>query len=540
MVLESLVPVDFGIILVTAFVLATVASRTGQPTVIAYLVTGLVLGPVFLDVVETTEFVSLVSELGFPLLLFLIGLEMKFDAFRSILDRVGKIAALQVVTQQVLAFTVAYLLGFGLQNSFIVSMCTIFGATPVVVKMLTDKDETSTLAGRLDIGVLILQDFFIIVVLGFLAAGQISSLADVGLTLGRILVLGGALGAASVLLSKAVEKRVLRGVADEEHAFFIEGLAWAFLFISLADVLGLSLEIGGFLAGLSLGQLPYSVELQERVRPLTNLLFAVFFAEIGLSLSAEELFSFWQEALIAIFVLSTSAFFVMYLLSRWQEFSVETSFKSSINLVMMSEFGLVAGAVAVDNGLLSAGILGYMTLIKLITNGYSVYLIQYNDRIYRFFKPYLPGSGDEGSEPVSDDEAYAVILGSSDLDEVVRPVIDERFDRVVFVEDDPHEMQTLRDEGEEFVFGSPEHREVLEEAGVEEASVVVSLEGDLELDTELADRLGDTETEFVAVSDSKEEAQDLREAGASHVILEDDAVKAELESRLVGDIGDLS
>lgn len=526
MVLE-VIPVDFGIILLTAFLLAVIASRTGQPTVIAYLVTGLVLGPVLLDVVEVTEFIKLVEELGFPLLLFLIGLEMKFDAFRSILSKVGKIAVLQIITQQTMAFSVAYFLGFGLLESFYISMCTIFGATPVVVKMLTDKHETSTRAGRVDIGVLILQDIFMVVVLGFLAAGQISGPTDLVLTLGRIIFMGVALGTVSFLASKTIESQLLGNLSNNKHAFFIQGVAWAFLFIALADILGLSLEIGGFLAGISLGQVPYSTELQERVRPLTNLLLAVFFAGIGLSLNAGELLAYWKEALIAISILSSSAFIVMYLLTRWQDFSTETSFKSSINLVMMSEFGLVAGAVAVEQGLLTAGILGYMTLIKLITNGYAVYLIQYNDTIYKWFKPYLTVVG-EGEKEASNKD-HAVVFGNSRLDETVRPVIDRMFEDVVFVEDNPHEMRELEEEGEEFVFGDPRHKEVRREAGIEDASAVISLEEDFELDKEMAENL---DTKFIAVSDDKEESNELIEKGADHVILEDKAVEKTLREHL--------
>ena len=527
MVFSSLVPVDFGIILVTAFILAVIASRTGQPTVIAYLVTGLVLGPVLLDIVEVTEFIQLVEELGFPLLLFLIGLEMKFDAFRSILSRVGKIATVQVITQQIMAFAVAFLLGFSALESFYISMCTIFGATPVVVKMLTDKHETSTRAGRVDIGVLILQDIFMVVVLGFLAAGEISGGTDLVKTLGKIIFMGLTLGTVSFLASKSIESKLLGDLSNNKHAFLIQGLAWAFLFISLADILGLSLEIGGFLAGISLGQVPYSTELQEKIRPLTNLLLAVFFAGIGLSLNAQELFAYWKEALIAISILSSTAFVIMYILTRWQNFSTETSFKSSINLVMMSEFGLVAGAVAVDQGLLTAGILGYMTLIKLITNGYAVYLIQYNDRIYRYFKPYLNVVGED--EKDSNSSNHAVVFGNSRLDEVIRPVLDEKFENIVYVEADPHEMRALEEEGEEFVFGDPRHPEVRREAGVEDASMVISLEEDFDLDKEMAENL---EVPFVALSDDKEESEELIERGADHVILEDKAVEKILSKHL--------
>lgn len=526
MIESSIIPFDFAIILFTAFVLAVIASRTGQPTVIAYLVTGLVLGPVFLGIVEPTAFITLIEELGFPMLLFLIGLEMKFDAFRDILSEVSKIAVVQIITQQLLAFSVAYLLGFDMMTAFIVSMCTIFGATPVVVKMLTDKRETSTLAGRIDIGVLILQDIFMVLVLGFLAAGELAGATDVLLTLGRILFLGISLGLVAYITSERIESRVLERLADNKHAFLIQGLAWAFLFISLADILGLSLEIGGFLAGISLGQVSYSVELQEKIRPLTNFLLAVFFAGIGLSLNAEALFAYFEEALIAIVVLSTSAFIVMYLLTRWQGFAFEPRFKSSINLVMMSEFGLVAGAVAFDQGLIEAGVLGYMTLIKLITNGYAVYLIQYNDYIYSRISGYM---GVEPNEPTEgENEDHAVVFGNSEFDETARPVLDELFDDVVYIETNAHEMQKLKAEGETFVFGDPRHPEIREEAGVPEARVIVSLERDIDLEKEIAAQFDGV---FVAVAEDVEEADDLRKGGVDHVILEDEAIKQVMEQR---------
>jgi hypothetical protein len=193
----------------------------------------------------------------------------------------------------------------------------------------------------------------------------------------------------------------------------------------------------------------------------------------------------------------------------------------------MSEFGLVAGAVAVEQGLLTAGILGYMTLIKLITNGYAVYLIQYNDRIYRFFRPYLNVVEEESRERDSAD--HAVVFGNSRLDEVVRPVLEQRFDEVVIVEANAHEMRQLEEADEEFVFGDPRHPEVRREAGVQDASLVVSLEEDYDLDKEMASELGDR---FIAVSDDKQEARELETLGARHVILEDEAVRETLIDRL--------
>ena len=527
MVLSSLIPLDFGLVLLVAFLLALVASKTGQPTIMAYIVTGLVLGPVGLGLVGESEFIDVVSELALPMLLFLVGLEMKFDAFRSILSEVGMISIVQIITQQFFAFLVAYAFGFGLLEAFILSMCTIFGATPIVVKMLTDKNEASTTAGRIDIGTLILQDIFLVVVLAFLAAGSISGPGDVVSTLGRILVLSLLIGVLSFLGVKLIEKEVLGDLAGNKHAFFIQAVAWLFFFVLLSNYLGLSMEIGGFLAGLSLGQLPYSIELTEKVRPLTNFFIVVFFAGIGLTLDAGELFVYWKEALIAIVLLSTSAFIVMYILIKWQGFSQETSFKGAINLTMVSEFSLVAGALALQSGLITAGMLGYLTIMKLVTNGYATYLIQYNDKLYSWFEK-ITGSKDEND--TSDREIYdAVILGNSRLDETIRPIIDDMYSNVIFVESDPHEMRKLESEGENFIFGNPRHPEIREDVNMDEAGVVISLEDDFDLNRFLVKEL---ETKFVPLVKDRAEAEKLEEEGAHHVIIEDYAKEKILKKRL--------
>ncbi len=523
----EVIPLDLGLVLITAFILALLASKTGQPTIMAYIVTGLILGPVGLGIVSDSDLIDIISELGLPLLLFLVGLEMKFDAFRSILSKVGKIAVLQIVAQQFLAFSIAYILGFGLVESFILSLCTIFGATPIVVKMLTDKKEASTMAGRIDIGTLILQDIFLVIVLAFLAAGEISGAGDVVSTLISILVLSTVIGVLSFAGSKVIEKRLLGDLSGNSQAFFIQSIAWLFLFVALSEYLGLSKEIGGFLAGLSLGQLPYSTELTERIRPLTNFFILVFFVGIGLTLDAGELFTYWKEALIAMAFLSITAFLVMYKLIRWQGFNSETGFKGAINLTMVSEFSLVAGALAMENELITAGMLGYLTLMKLVTNGYSTYLIQYNDRIYRKFRPYVDDSEGEMEE---DRQVYdAVILGNSDYDEIVRPLADEMFDSVIFVEKNPHEMRVLEKEGEEVVFGDPRHPGIREDVNIDEAEVVISLEEDFELDRMLAEEL---EPAMIASSFDRNEADMLKDAGAEHVIIDEEAVEKILEEKL--------
>jgi Trk K+ transport system NAD-binding subunit len=125
--------------------------------------------------------------------------------------------------------------------------------------------------------------------------------------------------------------------------------------------------------------------------------------------------------------------------------------------------------------------------------------------------------------------SHAVVLGNSRLDEVVRPVLDKKFDTVVCIESDPHEMAQLEDEGERFIFGDPRHTEAREEADIDQAEAVLSLEEDFDLDRFLAEEVG---AKFIAVSKDISEAEKLKEAGAHHVIVEDDAIEELLQKRL--------
>jgi len=161
---------DFALIIVTAVTLSYIARLTGQPAIVAYIFTGLVLGPVFLDVVTEQGLIELMAELGLGFLLFLLGLKMRIDDIREILRPIINIAIWQTILQTALAFAIAYVLGFTLVQTTIIALATVFGATPIIVKLLGDKDELTSLPGKIDVGVLILQDIYLVVLLAVLGA----------------------------------------------------------------------------------------------------------------------------------------------------------------------------------------------------------------------------------------------------------------------------------------------------------------------------------------------------------------------------------
>lgn len=521
MVEQIALATDFAIIIVAATAIAFLAKQTGQPTIIAYILTGLLLGPVFLDIVTEEGLVELMAELGLGFLLFLLGIKMRFDDIRNILRPIVNIAVWQTILQTALAFAVAYVLGFTLIETTIIALATVFGATPIIVKILTDKDEITALPGKIDVGVLIVQDIYLVFILAMLSAGGLTSVTDVGLTLVTITVMMSFIAVFSLASSRYLLPRLFRRIADDKDVFFVIGIAWAFLFIVVSEQLDLSIEVGAFLAGISLAQLPYSKELEERISPITDFFILVFFASIGLRLAADDLLAYWVEAVVASVVLMIGNFWIMFYLIDRENFSVETSFLGSINMVQVSEFSLVVGGIAVAQGFVGNAILGYLSLMALLTMSVSTYIINYNNEMYERLTPWFARfeSEEKGDVELPEFRNHAVAIGYDEITERALPLLKERYGEVVVIDRQTAHIDQLRDEGEyEYIYGDFKHSEIRKAAGLKRADFVLSSTVQREINERLLREVSDDAIVF-AEAERIEDAEALYDRGASYVIL---------------------
>lgn len=507
------------LIIVTATVLAVIARKLKQPVLLAYLITGLVLGPTLLDIVGETQTLTLMSELGLGFLLFLVGIEMNLEDIKEILKPISIIAVGQTVLQTGLAFVVPYVLGFELFETTIIALCTVFGATPVIVKILTEKDELKTLPGKLDVGVLVLQDIYLILIVALIGSGTLTQPNQIPGTLIKIIGLIALVAALSLLSSRYVLEEVFGKVADSKHAFFVHGIAWAFLFISLARYLGLSVEVGAFLAGLGLGQIPYREELKERIRPLTDFFMVIFFSTLGLTLSIDNLQAYWVEAVMASGILMIGNFLIMFYLIDRMKFTPRTSFIASINMTQVSEFSLVVGALAVQQGYVGNDILGYISLMALLTIGLSTYLINYNKEIYQKVEHLLQWLESEEKKDIEINrlENHAVVIGYDRIAEKICEKLHREYD-VLVIDKDPENTESLGESPYEYIYGDFKHGEIREGANLQEAAFVISLSDEKSLNLKLLEEA--EEAVRMVKAQSLEDATELYDVGADYVIME--------------------
>ncbi len=550
MVSEIALTSDLAIILLSATVVGFVAKQTGQPTIIAYIVTGVILGPAALGVVEVTELTETLSELGLAFLLFLLGIKMRLDEVSHVLAPIVKISIPQMLAVALVGSGVSLVLGFTPVESLIIGLAVMYSSTAVVIKMLTDKDEATSLHGKIDVGVLLVQDIVVVILLAVLAAGRPDDVAEIATTLVIVLVLVALITAAAIGASRYLLPVVFRRIANNRDVFFLIALSWAFLFVLVSAEINvllaplgieayLSIEMGAFLAGLAIAQLPYSKELRDRVNPLTDLFVMIFFVSVALTLQREELLFYWQEALVAAAVLMVGKFVIFFLLINWQQFGLETTFLGSVTMMQISEFGIIVGIAAQQGGFIDVEVLGFLTLLALVTMSASVYFIEFNHQLFERSRPFL-SRWDTGETFEGGDTEYrnhAVVIGYDEVTRLALPILAEQYDDVVVVDRRTDHLDTLESNGYKTLYGDFRNATIRKDAAIKRADFALSSSVQPEVNKALLREVDDDAIVFVE-AERIEDARELYELGAHSVIMSPQLAASRLAEYLEAYLGD--
>ncbi len=509
---------NIALVIISAVVLGFLARKTRQPTIIAYILTGMILGPLLFNVTSRTEITGLFSELGLGFLLFLIGLEIELKEIRDIFRPTLLIATGQIALSWLLGFLIGFLFEFGFVESVFIGFAVALSSTAVVVKMLSDRDETSTLHGKLDVGILLVQDMAVVILLGLMTINT-ASLNAAGLQVVELVALMGLIAGIAYASSHLFLNRLFNVISENQHGFFVHGIAWALVLMTVASELNLSPEIGAFIAGISLGQLPYSSELRERVRPLTDFFMAVFFIEFGLGLTPET-FGLFGKAVIASLIFMAGKFLILFVLIDRAKFTPETSFRTSLNLTQISEFSLILVAVGASSGLIGQQVSGFVALVALFTMAGSSYLISYSSEIYERTQPVLEVLDSEEKQDVEIRglEDHALVLGYSELAKRTLPVLKERYDQVMVVDRNSANTRELANSKYEYIYGDFKHGEIRKASGIKKADIVVSFSPERWVNEKILEDKSGEAVAFLRAQDV-DHAAELYEMGANFVIV---------------------
>jgi Kef-type K+ transport system membrane component KefB len=375
------------ILLVTA-VIGFGAKFAKQPLVVAYIFVGVLLGPTFLDLVHYEDEIELFAELGIALLLFLVGLKLDLSLIRNI----GKVAVFtglgQVIFTAILGFAIVLAFGFDPTQAAYIAVAITFSSTIIVVKILSDRREIDQLHGQIAVGFLIVQDILVIIFMVFIAAigssaGQVDRSIPV-LVFGSLVYI-----AAAAAISKFLLPKLLAWLSKSQELTLIFGVGWALTLAAISHWLGLSMEIGAFIAGVALASTPYRESLSSKMVSLRDIMVLFFFIQLGSSLSlSSALQQIVPAIIISVFVLVAKPLIVMVIM-RWLGYRNQVSFRTSVAIAQISEFSLILMALGFSLGQVTQSALSLVTLVAVITFTVSTYFILYSERMYKFLQPLL-------------------------------------------------------------------------------------------------------------------------------------------------------
>lgn len=377
------------IIFAGSAVLATLALYARQALLVAYIVLGIALGPAGLAVVSNTQLVTSIADIGIIFLLFLLGLNLQPQDLLRMLRKSTVVTIISSIVFGIFGFGVGYLFGFTLSENLLIGASAMFSSTIIALKLLPTTVLHHKHAGEMIVSILLLQDLVAIVVLlmleGFSKGGS-SWIEAVILAFNLPLLIGFA-----ITFQRYVLAKLIRRFDKIQEYIFLMAIGWCLSMAELAGVMGLSHEIGAFIAGIVLASGVIARFIAESLKPLRDFFLVIFFFSLGAKLNLAVLY----QILFPAFVLAAVMLFVKPYIFKgilvWLGEDDNLSFEMGCRLGQISEFSLLIAVMALESKAISASasyLIQAATILTFIASSYFIVLryptpIAVSDRLRR-------------------------------------------------------------------------------------------------------------------------------------------------------------
>ncbi|MCF6775673.1 cation:proton antiporter [Thiotrichales bacterium 19X7-9] len=371
----------FFLIFFGASIFATVALYTRQAIIVAYIALGMLVGPYGLKFVQSTEMISEVSDFGIMFLLFLLGLHLQL---KSLIEMLNKMVIITVVSSLVFAtitIVICYEFGFSFVESLLVGVCMIFSSTIICLKLMPTTALHHQRIGNIAIGILLLQDIiaiFMLTVLDLLTTGATE------FNWWRLLMMFIALPVL-VLIAYYAEKfilfKLLRKFNRYKEYIFLVAIGWCLGMSQLATTLGISSEIGAFIAGVTIANSPISQYISENLKPLRDFFLIIFFFSVGAGFNFPLIIDVWQVVLlltVIIMIIKPIVYGALFAIFGEKK---KTALEIGVRLGQGSEFSLLLGFMAFQASVLTSQsytVIQAVTILTFIISSYIVVLFYPN------------------------------------------------------------------------------------------------------------------------------------------------------------------
>ncbi|MCY3804503.1 MAG: cation:proton antiporter [Candidatus Saccharibacteria bacterium] len=508
-----------GVVLVVSLIMRLLK----QPLMIGYIIAGVLVGPLVLNIVHTADQLDIFAHLGIALLLFIIGLGLS----PKIIKDVGKPAVLTGVSQVIFTTAVGWIivhsLGYDPLIALYIAVALAFSSTIIVLKLLSDKREHHRLYAKISVGFLLVQDICaaaILIVVPALNNDALSS-SFIYELIAKSLLLFASLAFISIWLLPKLKNLI----SANQEFLFIFAIAWGLGVGAIFYETGLSLEVGALAAGVALASQPYAAEIASRLRPLRDFFIVLFFVALGTSIELTILGEIIPQAvLLSLFVLIGNPIIVMIIM-KILGFTKKTGFKAGLAVAQISEFSLIFIAlIGVNLELeLSQKIIGLTTVIALITITLSSYMIIYSDKLYTFLERFLKIFESQNTQEESRlaQQPELVLIGYVRGGEQFIKTFKTLKKPYLIIDYNPRIVEHLEQNNLPHAYGDISDLELIEEIGLDKVKLLISTISEFQINKFLADYITkkNLPTIFICSAETPLQAQELYQCGANYVML---------------------
>lgn len=493
-----------------------------QPLMIGYIVTGIIVGPALLHISKSPDTLTVFGSIGIALLLFIIGLGMN----PRVAKEVGRPSAITALTHMIITGIIGWLVlvGLGLSgnSALFVAIGLTINSTIVALKLLSDKKEQGRLYGKLTVGISLVEDIVAAILLLFVASAHDGQWLSFGPLL-SLTIKGIAVGLVMYLLSKKVLPRAQKLLASDQELLFLTAIAIGLGSAALLAKIGLSMEVGALAAGVLLASQPYAQEVAARLRPLRDFFVIVFFIALGTELTfsqfGELLLPIIGGTIVVVLIKPMIIMFCMGVLG----YTKRTSFMTAGALSQVSEFSIIFIILANQKGLVTHQDVSLLTFIALASIAISTYLVTYSDKVYAIVESHLGMFERKKSagERIPSERNDLVLFGYQRGGHEFISLFKKMKKNYVVIDYDPEVIDTIEQRKINYLYGDATDVELLEEAGVEHAKLIVSTIPEYDVNKVLLNFIMAKNPKAIVIvhTDDPYDAARLYESGASYVIL---------------------
>ncbi len=373
---------DILILLGFSAVIVFVLQKLRLPSIIGFLLTGIIIGPYGLSLIHAVEQVEILSEIGVILLLFVIGMELSIKQLASIKKTVFVGGLLQVGITAIVTSLIYFVLGYPWNESVFVGFLFSLSSTAIVLKTLQDRKEISTPHGRNALAILIFQDIIVVpmMLVTPLIAGES---ANIGLSILSLIIKSAIVIIITVISARYVVPKLMHAVAktNSKELFLLVTFTLCFAVAFLTSEVGLSLALGAFIAGLIISESEYSHQATSIILPFRELFTSFFFVSVGMLLDLSFFLSNIPVIMLLVLIVFVVKSIIASLAVAALKYPARTVLLTGLSLFQVGEFAFILSKVGIEYNILNAQTNQYFLSVSIVSMILTPFVIIFSERI---------------------------------------------------------------------------------------------------------------------------------------------------------------